>query len=389
MEKTMRWTDAFLDQLRNQGDDVADGYLKILISDREIDKITQIFKKLDTNSAEPVHQLFPELDDYYKETYTLPADVDFERIDRGEMAFARVAFPAALVMLTKSLPEGYAAPNLALVLNISKNLERHAYRRLLQVLQMLLNVCAVHGFEDGGRAVITAQKLRLLHAGIRHIAHKYLPDYAKKYHVAVNHEDMLATIMGFSLLVLKGLRTLNCRLTQQEEEDFFYIWRVYALMMGIYPANKRDSFEYIPDTVADAEVFYQVYAGRHYRDAVENPDGVELTRANLKMLRKMVPFGLRLLGFGFAPQIYSYHLLGEAAAARVGIRKTAAHSLLKFWLFRLPAFIYMFSSANKDKTSHHYFAEMVFQKMINKKFGHIITFTVPDTLKQVKEMVLE
>jgi len=389
VEKSIRWTDVFLDQLRNQGDDVADKYLKILIKDREIEHISEIFKKLDTNSAQPVHKMFPELAEYYRETRTLPASVDFERIDRGEQVFGRVAFPAALVMLTKSLPEGYAAPNLALVLNISKNLERHAYRRLLQVLQMLLNVCAVHGFEDGGRAVISAQKLRLLHAGIRHIAHKYLPDYSKKYHMVVNHEDMLATILGFSLLVLKGLRTLNCRLTEQEEEDFFYIWRVYAVMMGIYPADKKDAFDYIPDTVADAEAFYQAYARRHYRSAAENPDGVELTRANMTMLKKMIPFWLRLLGFGFAPQIYCYHLLGEEAAARVGIRKTATHNLLKSWLFRLPAFLYMFSAGHKHKTSHHYFAEIVFQKMINKKFGHIVTITVPDSLKQVKEMVLE
>ncbi|MCB0282518.1 MAG: DUF2236 domain-containing protein [Calditrichaeota bacterium] len=383
----MRWTDSFLDQLRNQSDDLADTHLIKLMEDSEIQHISEVFKKLDTNTAEPVHKLFPELDDFYKETHKLPAGIDFARIDRGEKAFARFAFPAALVMLTKSLPEGYAAPNLAQVLNISKNLERHPYRRLLQVLQMLLNVCAVHGFEDGGRAVITAQKLRLLHAGIRHIAKQYLPDYAKNYHIVVNHEDMLATIMGFSLLVLKGLRTLNCNMTAQEEEDFFYIWRVYAVMMGIYPPDKPDAFDYIPDSVTDAELFYQAYARRHYRNAVDNPDGVQLTKANVKMLKKLVPFWLKIFGFGFAPQVYTYHLLGKEAAARVGINRVAAHSLLKFWLFKLPAVINIFSGMG-ERSSHHYFAGLVFQKMINKKFGHEITFTVPDSLSQVKQMVL-
>jgi len=87
------------------------------------------------------------------------------------------------VLLAKSPPSGYAAPSLALVLNLSGDLIRSPYRRLLGVLQMVVNVCASRGFEPGGRAVVTAQKLRLLHEGVRRIARRRLPDFEARYGV--------------------------------------------------------------------------------------------------------------------------------------------------------------------------------------------------------------
>src|SRR5215203_7332967 len=79
-------------------------------------------------------------------------------------------------------------------LPISRDLARSPYDRLLGVLQMLVRVCSVHGFEPAGCVILTAQKMRLLHAGIRTIVPRHRPGYEQRYGVPVNHEDMLATI---------------------------------------------------------------------------------------------------------------------------------------------------------------------------------------------------
>jgi hypothetical protein len=60
-------------------------------------------------------------------------------------------FPACAVLLLKSLPEGYAAPNLSRVLAETGNMERRTYRRLLGVLQLLLNVSTPGGFRPEGK----------------------------------------------------------------------------------------------------------------------------------------------------------------------------------------------------------------------------------------------
>ena len=267
-----RWTEAFLKDLRTQGDSLADTHVHKMIQDKEISHIGELFQTLNSNDDTPAQDHFPAVTEFCNQTGQLPANVDYARLKRAEKIFMRTAFPAALVLLTKSLPEGYAAPNLSIILNISKNLEREPYRRLLQVLQMLLNVCAPDAFQKQGKAIITAQKIRLLHAGIRIIANKKLPDYQSKFGTPVNHEDMLATLMAFSLLVIKGLEILNCALSKEEAEDYFYLWRVYALLMGIHPEGEPENMTFIPDNVDDAEDFYDKYAQVHYTGPEQNPD---------------------------------------------------------------------------------------------------------------------
>ena len=85
--------------------------------------------------------------------------------------------------------------------------------------------------------MVTAQKLRLLHAGIRRLATKYRPAYQARFGVPVNHEDMLATIMAFSYLLVIGIERLGLPLSRTEAEDLYYLWRVFAVLMGIHPAD--------------------------------------------------------------------------------------------------------------------------------------------------------
>ena len=69
---------------------------------------------------------------------------------------------------------------------------------------------------------------------------------------------MLATIMGFSLLVIRGLQKLQVGLTAQEAEDYYYLWRIYALAIGIHPRGSPDSTEYLPANLAEADEFYRI-----------------------------------------------------------------------------------------------------------------------------------
>jgi hypothetical protein len=380
-----RWTDVFLDGLRRQGDPLADRYLQQLVADSELGNIRRVFAEMDSNDEVPPAKTFPELSDFFSATDAIPSFVDPARILRGETVFEKHAFAGALVLLTKSLPEGYAAPNLAIILNMSGNLRTHPYKRLLATLQTVVNVSSFHGFQNGGRAVITAQKLRLLHSGIRHLTLRYRPDFEPKYGVPVNQEDMLGTIMGFSYLVIEGMRTLNTGLTPQEEEDFLYLWRVFALMMGIHPAVNPGSLEYIPEDVRDAQQFYDAYRRRHYVDAVKNPDGVALGQANLAMLHSFIPRFLRFLGFGVVPRLFMQELMGREQCARIEIPPVHGHSLLKWILPNVYRLLRPFRHLNADINER--FGEMIFQDMIDRAYDGEVTFTVPSDFQQLKNMI--
>jgi hypothetical protein len=381
----MIWNDQFLNTLRRIGDPLADEFLKIIIKDDELKGIRALFGEMNSNDETPPAAIFPKLTEFFNATHELPAGVDLDRIHRGEDVFMTHAFEGALVLLAKSLPEGYAAPNLSIILNLSGLLRTHPYKRLLATLQTVINVSTCRGFQAGGRAVITAQKLRLLHAGIRHLTRRYRPEFESAYGVPANQEDMLGTIMGFSYLVIMGMRTLNVGLTSSEEEDFFYVWRVFAHMMGIHPEGKPDSVEHLPTDVNDAGEFYEAFKRRHYVSARENPDGVALAAANLKMLKDMIPRLLRLLGFGLLPRMYMQELIGPEGCARVDIQPVPGHALLKWLLTHLHKLQELFE--RNDRPDHLRFSQMLFQDMINRAYDGPVTFTIPDSMKDLKGLI--
>ncbi len=380
-----RWTDAFLDRLRSQGDALADETLKLILKDGENAGMTTLFREMDSNDDLPPSRHFPHLKKFFRMTDGLPPGIDLVRIRRGEDVFRDHVFEGAIVLLMRSLPEGYAAPNLAIILNISGELESHTFKRLLATLQMVINVTTSRGFQPGGKAVITAQKLRLLHAGIRHLTDRYRPQYSQKYGVPVNLEDMLVTMMGFSYILLMGLRALKVGLTPAQEEDCFYLWRVYTLMMGIHPEGHPESDEYLPDDIEDAARFYEAYKRRHYVNASVNPDGVSLAAADLRMLSTRVPRLLRLFGLGVIPHIYMRELMGEEACARIGIGPVPGHRFIKWAVMHIHAILRPIEDTDASEVGR--MGETLFQDMISRAYNGEVTFTVPTTMKELKNIV--
>jgi ER-bound oxygenase mpaB/B'/Rubber oxygenase, catalytic domain len=321
-------------------------------------------------------------------TNALPAGVDLERVRRGEAVYMRHAFTGALVLLAKSLPEGYQAPCLTEILMISRDLVRSPYDRLLGVLQMLVRVCSIHGFQPAGAVVLTAQKMRLLHAGVRTLVPRHRPRYEEHYGVPVNHEDMLATLIAFSYLVVDGLQRLEVGLTDDEAEDYYYLWQVFARMVGIHPVDEPDSTAYIPQNLAEAAEFYASYARRHYAEAPQNPSGVTLADDNLKMLQSMIPKPLAVLGLHAMPQIYMWDLMGAEACGRLGILPVPGHKVLKGLLLTAVHLEQRIADHLPAKPVEA-FSQMVFQGLIDQQYGGQVEFLIPDDLATLHRLAPE
>ncbi len=385
-----RWSDdAFLDRLRLEGDGPADDcYAEIRASGSWFRGLFELLNANDTpipdGAPAPLKAFFAE----FTRTPTPNGQpVEWQRLKRGEDVFSTYAACSALVMLTNSLPAGYAAPNLSKVLVLSGNLNNHPFKRLLGVLQMVVNVTTPGGFAPNGKALITAPKLRLLHAGVRQIVRRHLPDYESQYGVPVNHEDMLATLMGFSLLVVRGLQRLGVGLGDAEAEHYFYLWRVYALAMGIHPPGAPDSTEFLPADLTEAEEFYRAYARRHYRKASENPEGVELTRANLLLLRHLLGRSvLRLMGLGSAARIYMQLQLGVDGLVQRGVAPVTWHTIAMRTCLTLPRiWTRLTTLANREDSRHHHerVGQAIFQGMIDRGLGGQVTFLIPESLSDL------
>ena len=374
-----KWSDdRFLDQLKNQSDELADRTVRRLIEEHGMQQIGRIFQQMRSDDRQLPADAPKPLQEFIAETSRLPANADLERLESKE-SLLPYGPAACLVMLASSMPRGYAAPRITEILTISDDLDSHPFKRLMGVLQLLVNLGRPGVFADGGPAILMAQKMRLLHAGVRHCAAMYRPDYSRRFGLAVNHEDMLATLMGFSYLVREGMNKLGLPFSEEK----YYRWRVFAQLMGIHPPGRPDDGSWIPADYEEADLFYHSFARRHYTGPEENPAGVKLTQANLDMMVRMVPRGLRLLGFGVVPQLAMTELLSPEDQARVGFKPVTGHPVVKvfttaalfflhgLWRFMPPSFLLMAS-------------DVINSGLIKVGRGGEVEFTVPTTLADLR-----
>ena len=109
------------------------------------------------------------------------------------------------------------------------------------------------------------------------------------------------------------------------------------------------------------------------------------------MLNDLLPqTPLRRLGLKIVPRIYAEDLIGRAGCARVGIEPVRFLFLTKWLLRRLPwlwtrlwAVVDRFDSSD---SLHVNMSRVFFQSLINREFDGEITFRIPDTLEELREL---
>lgn len=373
------WTPQLLDEMARTGDADAEATLEEAVWKGDVPRISAVFRSFSAEDSTIAADAPAEFLAFVQRTRGLPPGIDCERVARGGRVMLENASMCALVLLLKSLPSGYASPRLSTVLHMTHNLEKRPYRRALGVLQMLVNISRPVAFREGGAAVVTAQKLRLLHAGVRHVVRDRMPHFGERFGTAVSQLDMTFTIMTFSVHVVDGLAALGVPLTDEEAADYFHLWQMYGELQGIKP-------EWMPQSLEDGRAFCAAYA-REFRSAEENPHGVSLTRADLDMMKSLVPWPLRLLGFGAAPTVYLLHLLGEEAAARVGVSRGKRHIVCEWVVMKLPAlWRRLWNTLTPDKAVHERVSRLFFRSLIVHAYGEEVSFRVPDSLQELRKL---
>ncbi|MCA9470488.1 MAG: DUF2236 domain-containing protein [Nitrospirales bacterium] len=391
-----KWSDdQFLDGLRMLADRDADRCFEHLRDELKETDFFDLFKELNRNDSFLSENIPRPLSEFFHASMQVPLidgePIDHDRIRRGQQVFMTHAMPTALVLLAKSLPEGYAAPSLSRVLSLSNNLTHHPYRRLLGVLQMVINVSTVGGFTPSGKALITVPKIRLLHSGVRKVASEHLANYERQFGVPINLEDMLGTVMGFSYLVIVGLQRLQIGLSDGEAEDYFYLWRIFGQMMGIHPEGQPNNSEYIPQNLSEAKEFYESYQRRHYVNVEDNPEGQQLAVVHLNLLHDLLPqTPLRRLGMQIVPRVYMEELIGKQGCERIGIKPVPSLVLTK-WLIKTFPYIWsrlwnVVDRVDPSQHLHENISRLFFQGLINREFDGEVTFNIPDTLEEVKTL---
>ncbi|MCX4717735.1 DUF2236 domain-containing protein [Streptomyces virginiae] len=307
-------TEASMDALRQTGDRLADATVATLFERGEVGKFNTLMRYVSTAGA-PLPDGLPDVAREYLEATSVPPSwVDWGEMEKARLFFIDNNVHISTALSFASMPACYLVPHVAKLLSTTHGLA-YPSKRMAETGQFTVHLMRPDAFEAGSRFIPAAQKVRLLHASIRH--HLVRED---RWDIAalgtpICQEDMIGGQMFFSLLVLDSLHRLNIHMSTEGAEAYYYAWRVVGAMLGV-------DQEAVPATLDEARGFLDRYMIRHMGPSEE---GAHLTRQLIDLYEEIVP------GTFFDPVVSALirHLVGDTCADWLRVPRTAWDTVVK------------------------------------------------------------
>ncbi|MGI9525609.1 MAG: oxygenase MpaB family protein, partial [Weeksellaceae bacterium] len=223
--------------------------------DKELDTLVQ--KWLDDDEFGAIMQslhhsnneeLPPSYLDFRESYESIPSWVNSDLITSGSELSERSGLIGLLVLRNFALLGGYNFANLTKPLVATGALEKGAVNRLTYTLDFWVNVSRTDK-DAQQRRINACIRTRLVHCASRIMINKKEPNWeVEKYGIPINHADMVATNIAFTVYFLYGLSELKFNYSEQEEEGIFHLWKYVTYMLGvpldIIPSNKKEALEF-------------------------------------------------------------------------------------------------------------------------------------------------
>ncbi|MEV6396207.1 oxygenase MpaB family protein [Streptomyces sp. NPDC051907] len=274
----MTYTKASMDALRQCGDELADATVATLFERGEVGTFNTLMRYVSTAGA-PLPDGLPEVArEYLHETSAPPSWVDWGEMEKARLFFIDNNVHISTALSFASMPACYVIPHVARLLSATHSLQ-YPSKRMAETGQFTVYLMQPGAFEAGSRFIPAAQKVRLLHASIRHHLGREDRWDVGRLGTPICQEDMIGGQLLFSLLVLDSLHRLNIHMSIDGAEAYFYAWRVVGAMLGV-------DQDHVPKDLEQARQFFDLYMTRHMGPSEE---GVNLTRQLIDLYEEVVP----------------------------------------------------------------------------------------------------
>ncbi|MEU1123375.1 oxygenase MpaB family protein [Streptomyces sp. NPDC005899] len=310
----MPCTEPSVNSLRETGDELADATVATLFERGEVGKFNALMRYVST-AGQDVPQGLPEVArEYLEVTGAPPAWVDWDEMERARLFFIDNNVHISTALSFASMPACYVVPHVAKLLSATHSL-RYPSKRMAETGQFTVYLMRPDAFEAGSRFIPAAQKVRLLHASVRHhLRREGLWDVAA-LGTPICQEDLIGGQMMFSIQVLDALHRLGVHMSVEGAESYYYAWRVVGAMLGV---DQR----HVPKDLGEARHFSDLYMTRHMGPSTE---GAELTRQLIDLYEEVVP------GTFFDPVVSALirHLIGDTCADWLEVPRTSWDTVVK------------------------------------------------------------
>ena len=252
-------------ELLHQGDPLADAAVASLVGpDGDLSVLEKFLGGL--YRGDPSPEGLPEpMQKFLAATAQRPAWACEPRLKAASDVFLDWGALAAGAHICASLPETYAIPRIAKLLNMTRQLDKdpvHADRRLWFTVRMCVDILDEHGLDATGQGLVAVQRLRLIHAMVRMFVQRRMETPSRLAALSrgalwdtengqpISQLELLHTLMTFSHVIVRSFDRWQCGLTPYQREAYIHIWNVAGANLGIRP-------ELLPRSAADAERIFE------------------------------------------------------------------------------------------------------------------------------------
>lgn len=289
---TQRWAEV-LNRKRADGDPLADDAITEIARTHGTDKVNEIFASLVRNDDIVPEELPDRVEQFMRDSEHLPDWADPDQLRAATTVFAEHGLQITMLLLGVSLPVLYAAAPGAHVLTMTQRMTTHLDRRIYETAQFVLDVTAEDAFAPDGFGIRSTQKVRLMHATIRHFIQRHEhwhEQWKPEWGVPICQTDLGGTMMSFSVTVTEALIKSGVPLTDAEKDAYLHLWKVVGYILGVQP-------ELMPESYADAvdmmDTWMQLYHAPTEGGRLLTRVLIEFTQQHLMILPTLVTDSMR------------------------------------------------------------------------------------------------
>lgn len=363
----MPYTRDALAALSGQGDALADATVDELFRTGQVQHFNTLMRWF-TRSGRPLPDGLPAVArDYLQATAAPPDWIDWALMDEARLFFTENCAHISTALSFASMPACYAVPRVARLLHSSHALD-YPSRRMAETGQFTVYLMRPDAFEADSRFVPAAQKVRLLHAAIRH--HLKDSDHWDRARdgLPISQLDMIGGQMLFSLHVLDALDRLGVRITERGAQAYYYAWRVVGAMLGV-------DQQAAPADLPDARAYLDLYLADGLGPCAE---GAALTRELITLYEDVVP------GTLLDPVVPALirHLLGPTVADWLDVPRSVWDTAVR----ASPALFGLLSRIEQSGPIGEWLVSRAEQlttrfELTSLTHGRVMHYTIPDDLK--------
>jgi hypothetical protein len=268
------WNGINLEQLRKVMDEPADKAVAAVYQSASLDYLRTLLRGMAENDSIVPKSLPVAMRDFIKKELEFKfSPYDIELFNKTHEIWKEKGTRFIFILFFRALPYTYMAEKPANVLRITKLLESHTERRVFETAQFVFDVMDNKWWKPNKRGILTALKVRIMHAAMRHIIldpEKQGEKWNESWGMPISQEDLVATNQVFSLEFFKGLEMLGDELTPEEQKAWFHTWKTIGRIMGVQD-------QLLSSTVEEAWTLQHAIYDHLFRD--ETHSGVALAKA--------------------------------------------------------------------------------------------------------------